>query len=283
MCTSVPNLAGTAWTRRAPPPSIGSAPAAPALLLACLTLTAACVTVPAGHGAVVTTPGGVRPTPLTEGVSFIGPWSQADVFDLRAQERNEDLRGLAADGAPVQANASVVTWHLVPGELVAFDREVGPHPYSRLIRPIVQAAVRRVVARYPAFELIDTRNLPAIQREITELAAKQIRPMHVELEAVFMRSLVVASPALAAAIVDTSRVEQRVLAMPHKIEVARGQADVLREQGRSQAATNAALAPTLTPQGVADAEQRAWTRLLVSPNTQVIVSPEFHPLLEVSP
>ena len=248
-----------------------------------IALACACVTVPAGHSAVVTTPSGVRTTPLGEGLSFIGPWSQADVFDLRAQERNENLRGLAADGAPVEANASVVTWHLVPEELVAFDRTVGPHPYQRIIRPIVQAAVRRVVARYPAFELMDTRNLPAIQKEITEMAARDVRPMHIELDAVILRSLVVTSESLAAAIVDTSRMEQRVLTMQHDLEIARGQADVLREQGRSQAATNAALAPTLTPEAIADAEQRAWARLLVSPNTLVIFSPEVSPWLEVEP
>ena len=252
-------------------------------MAALLAAGSACATVPPGYAGVVTTPSGVRSEPLTEGVSFIGPWSQADLFDLRAQERKENLRGVAADGAPVQANASVVTWHIIPEEVVAFDREVGPHPYSRLIRPVVQAAVRRVVARYPAFDLMDTRNLPSIQKEITELAAEATRPMHIQLDEVYLRSLTVVSAPLTAAILETSRLEQRVLAMRHEVEVARSQAEVLREEARALAGANTELGRTLTPQAIADSAQRAWARLLASPHTSVVVSPEVAPIVEVSP
>jgi regulator of protease activity HflC (stomatin/prohibitin superfamily) len=252
-------------------------------LVALIALTSACATVPPGYGAVVTLPWGIRSAPLTEGVSWVGPWSTTDLLDLRAQERNEDLRGLAADGAPVQANASVVTWHLVPGELVAFDREVGPGAYPRVIRPIVQAAVRRVVAGYPVFELMDTRNLPRIQKAITDLAAGPLREMHIQLDSVFLRSLLPTSDALNAAIVDTSRLEQHVLALPHEIEVARSQAQVRREQGLAQKTADRDLDPTLTSKVIADARQRAWTALLVSPATSVFVSPESVPRIEVSP
>jgi len=248
-----------------------------------LALTSACATVPPGYSAVVTGPSGVWTSPVNEGVSFIGPWSQSDLFDLRAQERNEDLRGIAADGAPVQANASVVTWHLVPEELVAFDREVGPHPYSRIIRPIVQAAVRRVVARYPAFQLMDTRNLPAIQKQITELAAPDVRRMHIQLDQVYMRSLTVASAELNAAIVETSRLEQQVLAMQHEIEIARRQADVRREEARALATANLELEHSLTPAVIADSAERAWSHLLASPRTSVLMPQELKSIVEVTP
>jgi regulator of protease activity HflC (stomatin/prohibitin superfamily) len=269
------------------PPSENLPPVARgALFLALVAASAAlaCASVPAGHGAVVTSAlGGLQPEPLHEGVSWVGFGAQVDVLDLRAQERNEDLKGIAADGAPVQANASVVTWHIVPDELVAFDREIGPHPYARIIRPIVQAAVRKVVARYSAFELMDTQNLPAIQKTVTQLAARQIRPMHVQLDMVFMRSLMVASGPCNAMIIDTSRLEQQALTMPHEIEIARARAEERRERGRAAAAANATIAPTLTPQGIADAREKAWTGLLTSPSTSVAVTPEASPLLEVTP
>lgn len=248
-----------------------------------LAVLSACATVPPGYAAVVTTPSGVRPDPLTEGVSFIGPWSQADLLDLRAQERNENLAGVAADGATVEANASVVTWHIIPEEVVAFDREVGPHPYSRLIRPVVQAAVRKVVARYPAFEIMDTRNLPAIQRQITALAAADARKMHIRVDDVYMRSLTVAAAPLTAAILETSQLEQQVLEMRDELEIARRQADVRREEGRSLAIANADIGGTLTPQVIDDSARRAWSDLLNAPNTSVSVSPEMSPKVEVSP
>ncbi|HUJ27478.1 MAG TPA: hypothetical protein VLW85_15745, partial [Myxococcales bacterium] len=72
----------------------------------------ACATVPAGAGGVVWSPSGDVPREaLGEGQHFIGPFAAVQVYDLRAQERNEDLVGLTADGSPVEAGASVVTYH----------------------------------------------------------------------------------------------------------------------------------------------------------------------------
>jgi len=263
-------------------PALGQPSPRSALTLV-IALAAACATVPPGYGGVVTSPSGVRPEPLTEGVSFIGPWSQVDLFDLRDQERNEDLRGVARDGASVQANAAVVTWHFLPNELVAFDREIGPHPYSRIIRPVVQAAVRKVVARYSAYELMDTRNLPSIQKQITELAAPLVRRMHIQLDEVYMRSLTVVSAAFTASILDTSRLQQHVLELQHDIEIARKEADVRREEARAEAAANRELEGTLTPQVISDSAQRAWTRLLISPNTTVLAPQELGSAVEITP
>lgn len=249
----------------------------------CLALASAalasCATVDAGHAAVVTSATrGVRPQPLGEGVTWVGPLAQVDTFDLRAQERTEDLIGIASDGAPVQANASIVTWHLIRDELVAFDREVGPDPYPRIIRPVVQWAVRQVVARFTAYDLIDSRNRPRIQREITELAARELRPLHVQLDEVFVRQLAVPSGPFQQQVLATGRLEQEVLALPHELELARGRADVRRDQARATAAAHALVAPTLTPPTLADAARRAWSDLLTSPSTQVEVVPDGSPV-----
>jgi len=252
--------------------------------LAAASLVLACATVPAGYGAVVTSAvSGVQQEPLREGVSFVGLGAHVDVLDLRAQEEDEDLKGLAADGAPVRADASVVTWHIIPAELVAFDREVGPNPYARIIRPVVQAAVRQVVARYSAVGIMDTRNIPAIEKAVTELGARQIRPMHVQLDMVVMRGLVVASGPLNEEIIDTARLEQRALTMPHEIEIERARAEERRELGRADSAANVTIAPTLAPAQIADAEAKAWTSLLSSPWSSVAVTTEASPLLEVTP
>ncbi len=253
-------------------------------LVAAAALAAGCVTIPPGHAAVITPPwGGTDPKPAPEGVAWVGPLGQVDVLDLRSQERNEDLRGVAADGATVEANASVVTYHLIPDELVAFDEELGPEPYDRIIKPIVQAAVRQVVARYTAVEIIDTTNVPAIQAAVTELAGRQLRPMHVQLDMVFMRSLTVRSGPFYEEVLATGREEQLALTAPQLLAIARQRADVLREDGRSLSASHAILAPTLTTPQLEDQATRAWSALLLSPNTAVVVEPPIPMTLEVAP
>ena len=86
----------------------------------------ACATVPAGKVGVVLRTNGVDGEPLGEGVHLIGPLADVETYDQRAQEKSEDLDALSADGEMLEAQASVLTFHPVPTELVALAREVGP-------------------------------------------------------------------------------------------------------------------------------------------------------------
>jgi hypothetical protein len=87
---------------------------------------AACATVPSGGAGVVLGIRGVEPEPLGEGIHFVGPLAAVEPYELRAQERNEDLEALSADGMVMDARASVMTFHPAQGEVVALAREIGP-------------------------------------------------------------------------------------------------------------------------------------------------------------
>lgn len=133
-----------------------------------------CATVPSGHVGVVLRAGGVDPVPLGEGAHTVSPWTRVDVYDLRVDEHNEDLAAISADGAQVEARASILTFHPVPDEIVALAREVGPRFYEVLVLPIVSATVRKVLAGVPADQL-DTPGIIRVQTEVTRLAAQRLR------------------------------------------------------------------------------------------------------------
>ena len=253
------------------------------IVLGALSALSACVTVPTGYAGVLLTPSGVQRAPLNEGTTFVGPLASAEPIDLRALERNEDLVGVAADGAPVQANASVVTWRVAPGEVVDFDRTAGPSPYEELIRPVVQAAVRRVLARYSAFELLDTSHVPEIERAVAQRAAAQLRPLHIELDGVAMRSIVVASAPLNAQIVSTAQLEQQVLAIPQRLALARAKAKERLVHARAEAAAHATIGPSLTPRVIEDIEAREWRDLLAAAHVSVVLQAGKPMSLEVEP
>jgi hypothetical protein len=246
---------------------------------------AGCATVPSGHaGVLVTARGGVQPVLLGEGMHLMPPLAYVDLYDLRGQERDEDLVAIAADGAPVAARASLVTFHLAPAELVAFDREVGPDYYAVIVRPIVRATVRLVIAGYDSFALYDMTKVRALQRRVTELAKERMRKYHVILDSVDLRTLAVtASPGLQRQILDTGVLEQEVLATPQLVALARDRGDARRQEARAIAAAHALVAPTLTRAILDDEARRASTRLLTAPSATVVVGAPEHPLLEVAP
>ncbi|HXJ21017.1 MAG TPA: prohibitin family protein [Polyangia bacterium] len=231
----------------------------------------ACATVPAGHAGVVLRAGGVDPAPLGEGAHAISPWARVDLYDLRLDEHNEDLIAISADGAQVEARASILTFHAAPGEVVALAREVGPRFYQVLVVPIVSSTVRKVLAGVRADQL-DTPGIIRVQAEVTRLAAERLRPYHVIVDSVNLRTLNVPLSSLAySTVVETGVEEQKVFLARQEVTLAKQRADRLREEARGIAAAHDVVAPTLRPEILQDSANRAWTALLASPSTTVEV------------
>lgn len=256
--------------------------AAAALGLSLLPAGCASVSVPPGRRAVSLSPEGATRT-LGEGYFSVAAFSQTEEYDVRAQERTEDLIALTSDGAPVNARSSLVTYALVPGELAALDREVGPDYDATVVRPLLRSTVRRVLAGR-RWDQLDSDGILAAQKTITAETAARLRPFHILLESVVIRGVFVDMPLTNAAIVDASVWEQRALTARQQVEIARGRAAELRQSALGLATAHAVIAPTLTPALLADAQRRAWNVLLAAPSSAVQVQDGSHPgLIEVSP
>ena len=242
-----------------------------AMVAAAAFALAGCVTVPSGRRAVVMGPAGGM-SELGEGEAAVAPLSTTRLYDVREQERDEDLRALTADGAPVTAGSSLVSYRPVEGELIALEREVGPDYYSVLVRPILMSEVRLVLARYRWRDLVDPAAVLAAQKEITARAAARLRARHVALDAVVLRGIFLDLPGANAEIADTSVWEQKALQARQDVALARGRADARREQARGVADAHARVAPTLSPDILEDEDRRAWSRLLLSPAATVLTA-----------
>jgi regulator of protease activity HflC (stomatin/prohibitin superfamily) len=242
-----------------------------------------CATVPPGQGAVVLGPSGVRPEPLTEGVSSVPWFGEITLYDLRQQQVTVRFNALTSDGGLVTASASVVTFRIVPEELVALARETGPGYAQVLVRPEAEAAVRMVVGGLLADEL-DSDHILIAQAKITRQAASRLRPYHVLLESVDLRTLQVVAPLAQLQVARALVLEQRLLTAPRDLEIAQKKADAQREEARGLADQLEAIAPSLSPQTLEDRRRRAWERLLRAPSSSVVVEAAGPPaVLEVSP
>jgi regulator of protease activity HflC (stomatin/prohibitin superfamily) len=248
-----------------------------------LVLSAGCATVPPGQGAVVLGPSGVHPEALTEGVSAMPWFGEVSLYDLRQQQVTVRFNALTHDGGLVTASASVVTFRIVPEELVALAREVGPGYAEALVRPEAERAVRLVVGGLKADEL-DTDHIRLAQADVTRRAAERLRPYHLLLESVDLRTLQVVAPLAQAEVGHALVLQQRFLAAARQLEIVEKQADARRAEAAGLASQFEALSRSLSPQTLDDMRLRAWTRLLQSPSSYVEVEAAGSPaLLEVSP
>jgi hypothetical protein len=247
-------------------------------------MTSGCATIPPGRLGVLLQSDGVAPDPLAEGLHVVSPFAHVELYDQRVAEHDEDLMAISADGAVLEARASVLTFHPAPGEVVALAREVGPEFYPAIVLPVIRSTVRGVLAGFRADQL-DTPGILRAQNEVAQMADRQLRPFHIVVDSVNLRTLGLSRHSEAyAAVVDTSVEEQKVLLARKSVELARQRGDDRRELARGIAAAHAILLPTLTPQVLADSANRAWARLLSSPLAAVEILTVSQPqLTEITP
>ena len=244
----------------------------------------ACAVVPPGGAGVVLGTRGVDPEPLGEGVHFVGPLTEVETYDLRAQEMSENLQALSADGVVLDARASVMTFHPAQGEAVALARAIGLDYYRILVRPVVRSTLRQVLAAYPA-DALDTPGITRAEKEVTTETARRLRPYHVVFDSISLRTLgITRSSEGYQAIVDTGVKEQEAVAARLLPEQARQHADELRAEAQGIAQSHTLIGPTISPELLTDAANRAWTKLLTAPSTSVEIHPQTQPyVLEVEP
>jgi prohibitin 1 len=230
----------------------------------------ACATVEPGHSTVLMNADGTM-SQLDEGVTLVSPLAEVDDFSLREQSPGKRFFAISADGAPIVASDAVVTYRLVPNQLIAVDREIGPEFETSVIEPIVQSTVRRVLGSYRADEF-DTPHIREAEKRITALAAERLLPKHILLEEVVLKAVYPDLPGLTRVISETEAWAQYAQETRTRIEVARKEAVRLRQQAEGIAAANRSLSATLSRNVLNEAAQRAWLSLLTSPSTTVRIA-----------
>ena len=194
-----------------------------------------------GEIGIVRTPTGMSADTLQTGDWRIGYYDDATVYSTRSQDRAEQLEVLAANGLKVVLDASV-RYHIVPGEVLALDQELGIHYYSTLIGPTLRSEARKVVGRYQPEEIYSTQR-EVIARQILEGVESHIQGRHLVLEAVLIRNVQLPE-AIQQAINTKLEAEQEALKMKFVIAQAQAEAEkqVLQEKAAAERSRIAAQA-----------------------------------------
>jgi regulator of protease activity HflC (stomatin/prohibitin superfamily) len=173
-----------------------------------------------GEVGVVRTPSGMDPHVYTAGDWRIGSDDHTTVYSVRSQEHAERLEVQSSDGLGITLDTSV-RYHVIPDEVLALDRELGPHYYDTLLGPTLKSQARRVVGRFTPDQIYSTQR-EQIEKEIREGIDNAIKGRHLVLEAVLVRNVML-PPQLQAAITDKLEAEQAALKM--KFVIAQQEAE----------------------------------------------------------
>jgi regulator of protease activity HflC (stomatin/prohibitin superfamily) len=206
-------------------------------LLGALGLAAALVgctyaSIGSGEVGVVRTPSGMDPNVYTAGDWRIGSDDRATIYSTRSQEHSERLEVQSSDGLGIVLDTSI-RYHIVPGEVLALDQELGPGYYDTLIGPTLKSQARRVVGRFTPDQIYSTQR-EQIEKEIREGVDSAIKSRHVVLEAVLVRNVVL-PPQLQAAITDKLEAEQSALKMKFVIAQQEAEDQKSLEETKAQA------------------------------------------------
>jgi regulator of protease activity HflC (stomatin/prohibitin superfamily) len=210
-----------------------------AFLVSCILVLAAPFTlgcsyahVGSGEVGVVRTPEGMSPKILPTGDWSIGFWDKVTAYNVRSQGQDERLEVLAANGLKIALDASV-RYHIIPGEALALDRELGTEYYATLIGPTLRSQARRVVGRYQPEEIY-SKERELIERQIREGVEAALKGRHIVLEAVLVRNVQLPE-SIQMAINNKLEAEQAALKMKFVIDRAKAEGDKALMEARSQA------------------------------------------------
>ena len=238
-------------------------------LIGMLTVSGCATTVTAGQAGVVWHPsGGTEVNPLGEGLHFIGAFDQVALYDLRTQQRNEELHVLASNGLSLGLDTTI-RFHVVPSEVAKLHTEVGESYYDVILGPVLRSQARRVVGRYTPEEIYSTKR-EIIEREMRESIAKAITGKHIELEAILVRNVELPQ-LIERAIVDKLSEEQSALKMKYVLEREAKEAERKKVEAQGIAAFQDIVSSKLSDALLKWKQIEALDRLSQSANAKIVM------------
>ena len=134
-------------------------------------------TVPTGHTGIVTTFGNVEEYTYEAGVHFDAPWHEVIKMDNRNQKKRIDLSCFSSDIQEVNV-IYTLNYQIQKNNAQTIYKTIGTEYYQTVIEPRVQEAVKSVMAKYTAEELLSNRT--ELSAEIRNILTEKLASYHVD-------------------------------------------------------------------------------------------------------
>jgi regulator of protease activity HflC (stomatin/prohibitin superfamily) len=253
-----------------------------AVVVVALGCLSGCAKVDAGHGGVLWTAwSGTQEDTYTEGWYFVAPWNKMITYNVRLQDRGEDLHVLANNGLSIRLETSV-RYRVNLKTLPVLHQKVGEDYYEVLIAPSVRSAARKVVGRYTPEQIYSTKReeveheaLTAVVDNLKDAISKKLEGAEVSEEPIQIKAILVRNvdlpEKLKRAINDKLEEEQRSLKMKFTLSRERQEAERKEIEANGIAKRNRIITESITDRLLSYEGIQATERLAKSSNSKTVV------------
>jgi prohibitin 2 len=203
-----------------------------------------------------------------EGMHLTMPWQKIEVYDLRYRTIDTVVTILTKDGLEIVINVTT-RYRPIYRQLMTLHQEVGPDYPQTIVSPEVSTAVRVIAGQFEPEEFYN-EGIASLQEKVVEVARERNRTRFVEVDDVFIRSIVMPR-IVAEAIQRKIEQEQQALTMGHRIEFERQEAFRKQVEAEGIRAFQAIISTGLTNQYLRYKGIEATLELAQSPNSKIIV------------
>lgn len=229
------------------------------------------VTIEAGHKGVLFRRfgGGIdMDADFGQGFHMIAPWNKLFIYDVRVQEKTEEMDVLAKNGLNIHIDLSF-RYYPEQEKIAHLHDEIGSNYANVIVIPEIRSATRKVIGKYNPEELYSTKR-EAIQTEMFDQTAAALKEKNVVLDAVLIRSVKL-PPTIETAIQSKLKQEQLSAEYEFKIEKEKKEADRKRIEAQGIKDFQDIVATGISDKLLRWKGIEATQELANSPNSKIIV------------
>ncbi len=203
-----------------------------------------------------------------EGLNIHAPWVNVIKYDVRVQEKLENMEALSSNGLSIGTDISV-RWRPMSETLPDLHVNYGLDYFRKLIGPELRSVVREVIGQFTPEELYSTRRTE-LQDEIYTLVRQSVESEDVIIEAILIRDVRLPEQ-IKIAIENKLKEEQEAERYEFTIEKERLEAERKRIEAEGEAAYQRIITASLTSQFLRFKGIEATQQLANSPNSKTVI------------
>jgi regulator of protease activity HflC (stomatin/prohibitin superfamily) len=207
-------------------------------------------------------------TTYGEGLKVYPPWVTLIRYDVRVQERLEDMEALSSNGLAIGMDVSI-RWQPDSQVLPRLHTSYGPDYYRKLVQPELRSAVREIVGQFTPEELYSSKRTE-LQTQIFEQVREAVEGEFVTVRAVLIRDVRLPDQ-IRGAIENKLKEEQEAERYEFTLQKESLEAQRKEIEAEGQATYQRIITESLSPAFLTFKGIEATQRLAESPNTKTVV------------
>jgi regulator of protease activity HflC (stomatin/prohibitin superfamily) len=203
-----------------------------------------------------------------EGMNVHAPWVKVFTYDVRVQERLEDLTALSVNGLSIGLDVSI-RWRPIRENLPMLHVTYGTDYDNKLVMPELRSAAREIVGQFTPEELYSSRRTE-LQEQILNRVRTGVEGRFVAIETILIRNVILPEQ-IRRAIENKLTEEQEVERYFFTLQKDSLEAERKRIEALGQAEYQRIITESLTPQFLQFKGIEATQKLAESPNAKTVI------------